>query len=211
MKRLGFGLTAVLLLSITVTTAHASNLLFLSHSILNQISDDERASLRSAVAVALEQHPDRSRSQWSSADGKIEVDIRPIVTYQLDQTSCRKTRFLLRQNGQNAERYLFDLCRSDNGWDISYTPASSFTEEDWGLLDRTLAQALEENEDGQPSSWSNHKSKHSWVVVPASNKIQQGLRCRRTAITIFDHNDQASNGSYRFCREADGNWRRRID
>ena len=125
--------------------------------------------------------------------------------------TCRSSRFTLTREGRAVERYRFDYCRTEHGWDLTHTPASSFCRDDWQLLEQTLKQTLEDNADGEPVSWTNHRSKRSGVLVPTSHEMRSGMRCRQTAVTIFDGKGQSSNGSYLFCRDESGDWNRLID
>ncbi|MEH6470562.1 MAG: hypothetical protein V7752_04865 [Halopseudomonas sp.] len=201
----------LVLASIFTTQALGSNLLFLSHSVLSELSQQDGESLRSAIHHALDQSEDKKTSIWLSDSQQLEVKIQPMASYQYDQKNCRKARFLLSRNNRKLERYQFDYCQEAEGWNIAHTPASSFNKHDWELLGQMLQGALNDNPDGQPSSWTNHKSKNSGVLVPSSSEMRAGKSCRQTAITLFNKHDQASNGSYLFCLESDGSWKRFIE
>lgn len=201
---LGFSLAA---------PASASNLLFLSNSVLSELTSEDAKSLGSSIQQTLDTVEDRSNATWLSEYSKIKASIRPLTTYQqgAEQQTCRKTRFVLARDGRPVERYQFDFCHSDEGWNIAYTPASSFSKDDWKLLEQALQQTLNDNENGEARSWTNHRSKSSGVLVPISNEMRQGKPCRQTAITIFNKQGQASNGSYLFCRDGAGDWSRLVD
>ena len=159
---------------------------------------------------ALDQDVDMAIRQWQAESGKLSARIQPLVSYQQDGTDCRQARVRLDHSDRRGERFQFDFCRNNNGWDISYTPASSFNNDDWSILQQTVQRTLNDNQAGQPSSWTNHKTKHSGVVVASDNEMNGGKRCRQTAISIFDHNGRASNGSYLFCLQQDGSWQRQL-
>lgn len=193
--------------------ASASNLLFLSNSVLSELTSEDAKSFGSAIQQALDTVEDRNNATWLSESSKIKASIRPLTTYQQgsEQNICRKTRFVLARDGSTVERYQFDFCHSKEGWNITYTPASSFSKDDWKILKQTLQHSLNDNENGEASSWTNHRSKSSGVLVPLSNEMRQGKPCRQTAITIFNKQGQASNGSYLFCRDGAGDWSRLVD
>ncbi|RDE24491.1 hypothetical protein DV711_02565 [Motiliproteus coralliicola] len=197
-------------LTATATVAQASNLLFLSNSVLKDLDPQDADSLIAEMQTTLEQAQDFEIRHWQSAYSDLKVRIQPLITYQSNQQQCRAVRIRLTQPMGKDERYQFDYCRNVERWDISYTPAGSFDENDWQLLQRTVQRALNENNNGQPSSWTNHNSKHSGVVVPSTSKMNGGERCRQTAITIFDSHGKSSNGSYLFCLQEDGQWQRRL-
>ncbi|MEH6650942.1 MAG: hypothetical protein V7707_13020 [Motiliproteus sp.] len=202
----------VLSFSVAVPVS-ASNLLFLSNSVLSELTKEDAQSFRSAIQQALDSVEDRDSVTWRSESSSIKASIRPLTTYQLgaEQQTCRRARFVLAHSDRPVERYQFDFCHADEGWNIAHTPASSFNKDDWILLEQTLQHTLNDNENGEASSWTNHRSKSSGVLVPISNEMRQGQPCRQTAVTIFNKQGQASNGSYLFCRDETGDWNRLVD
>ncbi|WP_421863576.1 hypothetical protein [Motiliproteus sp.] len=194
----------------SISLAQAGNLLFLSNSVLTDLDPKDADSLRAELQSSLEQAQDFEIRHWQSEFSDLQARIQPLVSYQKDQQQCRQVRIRIVRSQGKGERYQFDYCRGAERWDISYTPASSFGSDDWELLQRTVQRALNDNTDGQPSSWANHKSKHSGVVVPSASMMNGGERCRQTAITIFDSHGKSSNGSYLFCLQPDGDWQRRL-
>lgn len=83
---------------------------------------------------------------------------------------------------------------------------SSLDKADRAHARRTAAVALENNNVGQTSSWSNPDTGHSGSVTPTRTDYRTGGRCRnyRTTITVDGRTERAIG---RACRQADGTWR----
>lgn len=206
-----FMLLFTLACCVHISAASANNLRFLSHSIITELGTEDVASLRKTFREGLDRVDDRSVVVWQSADSKLTAKMKPLVSFNFHGQACRKAKFLFQYPNRKTESFQFDLCRQAEGWNFSFTPTSHFNNEDWDVLRLSIQQALDDNDDGHAMSWTNHKTKHSGVIVPASVHLFQGQRCRQTAITIFDQNQMSSSGSYKFCQQQGQEWRRVIE
>jgi surface antigen len=209
--RLGINILVIIGMSILVSLpnqASAANVGFLSSSIIAELDSQDTDSLRNTLREALDESEDRETTTWQSSSGKLTVKVKSLLRFTHKERICRKAKFLLEYPNRQSELYQFDLCQVNNNWDVSLTPVSSFNKEDWQLLKQNLQEALATNEDGHASSWTNHKSKRSGVIVPTNTHRYQGKSCRQTAITIFDKDQLSSSGSYTFCKLDTGEWSR---
>ncbi|MGD8934917.1 MAG: RT0821/Lpp0805 family surface protein [Thiogranum sp.] len=86
------------------------------------------------------------------------------------------------------------------------TPAESFTEEDWQLLQHTVDQALNHSARGDRLTWENPASGNSGSVTNIGPSDRDGRKCIRLGI----HNETerlSGNSVASFCRQDDGSWK----
>ncbi|NVK40646.1 MAG: hypothetical protein HWE39_05325 [Oceanospirillaceae bacterium] len=190
------------------TLADASNILFLGNSIFADLSEADTQAIKASVRQALDASPDQSRTVWSNEKGDIKVAVTPKVSYEIDGQPCRRTELRMAGERRANERYLFELCKTDEGWAFSPSPINSFTDQDREIFSAHLQETLESGVDGIPSSWVNPKTGNSAVVVPVRTVPAAGQQCREAAITLMDKRQRTADGRYTFCRGDDGSWAR---
>lgn len=87
------------------------------------------------------------------------------------------------------------------------TPASRLTEQDWSLMHAAHARALDETPDGVETSWQNPDTGNSGSITPLSTQEQGGMVCRDARIINRSQGTSSGDSTYRFCRQADGEWK----
>jgi hypothetical protein len=86
------------------------------------------------------------------------------------------------------------------------TPAQSFNDEDWRLLQQTVEQALNRSDKGDRLTWKNPESGNSGSVSNMGAADQDGRHCIR--LGIYNETEKLSGSSVaRFCRQEDGSWK----
>ena len=86
------------------------------------------------------------------------------------------------------------------------TPAESFTEADWQLLQQTVEQALNQSTRGERLTWENPETGNSGSVTNMGPADQDGRTCIR--LGIHNETERLSGSSVaRFCRQHDGSWK----
>lgn len=86
------------------------------------------------------------------------------------------------------------------------TPAESFTEADWQLLQQTVEQALNKSTRGERLTWENPASGNSGSVTNIGPADQDGRTCIR--LGIHNETERLSGSSVaRFCWQDDGSWK----
>ena len=89
---------------------------------------------------------------------------------------------------------------------LEFSPASSFTEQDFELLKQAGREALDAAADGDTRGWSNPETGAFGTIQPLSTYEHQGTTCRR--VEIFNNSSRASGTSrFDFCRHEDGTWK----
>jgi surface antigen len=89
---------------------------------------------------------------------------------------------------------------------LEFSPASSFTEQDWELMGKTMDEALGKAADGDTRGWNNSQSGAYGTIQPLKTYEARGTTCRRTE--IYNNTGGASGTSrFDFCRQADGTWK----
>ncbi|MGK0499464.1 MAG: surface antigen [Oceanicoccus sp.] len=192
------------------STVQASNLSFLQDSVLASFDKDDAASFKQFIAEALGTLPDKAVKEWHSQHSDLKGKIKPKVSFNANDTRCRRTAFLVARNKQT-EQYHFDVCLQNNKWQVTPTPITSFTKADWVSLGAAGSEALDQAVAGMPFYWFSEKNKNSAVFVPMGIVQSEGRECRDLAISISDKKGRSSNGRYNFCKDSSGLWLREIE
>jgi surface antigen len=96
--------------------------------------------------------------------------------------------------------YAFNLRWLEN------TPAESFTDEDWQLLQDTVVKALNESAKGDRLIWRNPATGNSGSVTNMGSADGDGKTCIR--LGIHNETERLSGSSVsRFCKQDDGGWK----
>lgn len=203
-----FSVSLLLLLSLN---ALAANMRFLKNSVLSELSKDEIRSFKNFVADAMDEIPDKEVAHWKSESSTATGKLKSRFTYTMNATTCRRTIFSLSRENRQPEQYQFDICNKDGKWQIMETPAASFSDTDWDIMNARGLEALAFDSEGQPFTWHNAKTGNSGVIVPMAASHADNKTCRELAISISDKKGLASNGAYTFCRTSGGKWKRVIE
>lgn len=89
---------------------------------------------------------------------------------------------------------------------LKESPVRYFTDEDWRLLKNASQRALEKGQDGETSEWQNPDTDSSGALTPTRSFRQDGSECR-TLIIQTAAAGRTSEGTYDFCKQADGTWK----
>ncbi len=197
------------LLTFGSLTAHAVNVRFMDNSLLTKLGKEEVAQLRQEIATVLDKSPDLEIIDWLSPASGIKVQIKPKLSFKEGTTDCRRTLFRLSKGDGKPEFYRFDICRdAEKKWRVKHSLASDLTAKDLDLLEGTLKEVLDSEDDNRlPASWFNPETKNAGVVVPTLYIQQGSTPCREVAISISNASGGTMDGSYTFCKKA-GNWER---
>ncbi|GGO77025.1 hypothetical protein GCM10011348_05650 [Marinobacterium nitratireducens] len=188
----------------------AANVRFLGNSIFAQLSDKDAAAIKASVAQALDEEPDQSRTVWHNEKGDIRIAITPKLSYELDGQTCRRTELRMAGDHRANERYVFELCKTEQGWAFSPSPLNSYSDKDREIFSAHLQDTLESGVDGVPATWINPQTGNSAVVVPLRTVPAAGKQCREAAVSLIDSRKRTVDGRYTFCRSDDGAWERAI-
>lgn len=188
--------------------AGAYNFSFLGDSIFSDLSEEDTLAIKASVRQALDSAPDESRTVWTNEKGDIKVAITPKLSYQIDGQQCRRTELRMTGERRANERFVFELCKTPEGWAFSPSPINSFTDKDAEIFDAQLQDILETGANGAPVTWINPETGNSAVIVPLKNVPVSGKRCREAAISVMDYKNRSADGRYTFCRGEDGRWTR---
>lgn len=187
---------------------NAANLGFLGDSILAELDQTDIAAFKATIRGSLDAVDDKESITWQSDKNDITILITPQLSYQQGDSNCKRTEFKLSQPGHSNERYLFEICKVDQGWEVSPSPIKSFSKADLNSFTEQFYQVLDTGAYGVPSTWINPKSKNSAVIVPLEEIGTSTSRCRQASVTVIDNKGRTADGSYIFCQGADGSWRR---
>lgn len=189
------------------TSAHvnAEKLDFLKNSILGEFNQADVSSFRKTTLNTLESIDDGVVIQWKGETG-IKGKLQAQFSYQSNKTPCRRVRFAFQNDSKRTEAYKFDICKMQDKWEISSTPATHFTNDDWKRFQDELTYSLNHVSDDNPMSWVEKKSGVSGVFVPLSTTTKDGQVCRDIAISIIDSKGRTSDGHYQFLLQADKTW-----
>lgn len=196
------------LLFVTIP-ANAGRYDFITDSILTNLSQQDIQSFRQIAYKTLETVDDKKVILWQGESG-VKGKLLAQFSYQSAGLPCRRVRFAFQDTEKLTEAYKFDICKSDTGWEIIATPASSFTNDDWQRFGEELDYSLNNVKNGSPVSWVSEKSGISGVFVPLSTETKDHKTCRNIAISLIDRAGRTSDGNYRFCQQADHSWARII-
>lgn len=197
-------ITALLLMT---AQANAGKLDFLKDSILTTLTEQDIKSFHQATYKTLETVDDKQVVFWQGESG-IKGKLLAQFSYQSAEIPCRRIRFAFQDSDKLTEAYKFDICKQSDGWKIVATPASSFTNKDWQRFDEELDYSLNNVSNGSPVSWVAATSGVSGVFVPLSTETKNQKTCRNITISLIDRQGRTSDGSYRFCQQADHSWTR---
>lgn len=187
------------------------SLRFLIDTSLAPLPADQAQGLQQQLDQSLNQLDDRQQQLWQSEDGTTKASIEPLLSYFNGDQRCRKTELRLQHQGLPEQLFRFELCQQSDGWKMQSTPASQFNDEDWLLLKKSLQQTLNDNDNQQASSWKNLQTHNGGTITPISQQMVSGLSCRRADIELTNIDDQSFHGSYLFCRNKQGRWRRQVE
>lgn len=190
--------------------SNAANLKFLDTSLMSQLSDADIKSFKQDVGAALSKTPDQEIIHWSSKTSGIQIQVKPKLSFAEGTSECRRTLFKLSKAEAKPEYYRFDICRNaGQTWQVRDSLISKLSDEDWKLLEGTVAEVLDSDKDNKiPASWFNPVSKGAGVVVPVAYAPQGGVPCREIAISIINSNGGTMDGTYTFCKKGD-TWERK--
>lgn len=82
---------------------------------------------------------------------------------------------------------------------LKYSPAASFTAEDFKMLQETGKKAVDDNADGKTSSWKNSQSGNSGSITPLDSSTIDGNHCRRVKF-INRAKENYSESTFTFCK-----------
>lgn len=194
-------------LLLTTLQVHAGRYDFITNSILTDLSEQDIESFHQTAYKTLETVDDKKVILWQGKSG-IKGKLLAQFSYESDSLPCRRVRFAFQDTEKLTEAYKFDICKSEAGWEIVATPASSFTKADRQRFDEELTYSLNNVKNGSPVSWVTEKSGISGVFVPISTETKDQKTCRNMAISLIDKQGRTSDGNYRFCQQADHSWTR---
>lgn len=88
---------------------------------------------------------------------------------------------------------------------LKYSPVSDFSETDFELLQKTGVSAINNNDNGQASTWQNPETGHYGSIKPLDRKTIDNMPCR--TVVIENHTKQRSGQSkFTFCK-VDNKWK----
>ena len=184
-------------------TSQAAGLRFLNNTVLADLTSEEVTSFKTTIRKALDKAPDAKVIKWQSPTAKKAGKILPKFSYQTNGVQCRRTLFQLSEEVEGRkENYRFDICQNATGWEVVAAP-SKLSKDNLRLAVAFLNKALDHQEVGQPASWVAADAENSAVVVPLSETENN---CRSAAISLGDKAGRRSDGQYRFCKNAQGDW-----
>jgi surface antigen len=201
----------IALLALLPLVAQAASLAFLKHSLLEQLTDNDISLLKKEIGTVLNKSPDMKIIRWQSPDSGIAVLILPKLSFHEGTRECRRTLFKFTKGDRKPEHYRFDICKDEKtGWQVSDSLIRRITDEDWRLLEATVAEVLASDEGNKvPASWFNPASKNSGVVVPIASVKRDEKTCRELAISIINPTGGSMDGHYTFCKTAT-TWERQM-
>ncbi len=197
-------LTIIVLYS---TNVGAAGLSILKDSILSDMDGKDIKSLKTEIGLALANAPDKTYVTWESKDGKIQVEIVSKLTYNINETLCRKMSFHFGGASNRPEKYTFDLCNKNGKWEITSSLIRELAESDKDFLKHHIASALESAESNTPHSWHNQQTSRTGIIVSSAPFLIDTVTCRDLAVTVVDKDGNTGEGSYRYCK-LKGKWKR---
>jgi surface antigen len=88
---------------------------------------------------------------------------------------------------------------------LDNAPMTYFTEEDMGMYQDALRQALNEAGDGDTRTWSNPATGASGEITPVRTMGEQDTTCRVMRIRSTARG-YTETGSYKVCKQDGGGW-----
>ena len=207
MKRRILNIVAIALTMGFAQVSSAGVLDFLYDSILAKFSPEEIVSFKAAINKSLNTAPDKKVITWHSDTSLLSGKILPKLSYSNGGVPCRRTLFLLSENGQRKAHYRFDICQVDAEWQVMQSPVSKFEKAEVIALQDVLVSVLNQTDFNQSKAWSDGKSGNSAMITTLTTEKNS---CREVAISLTASNGRSSSGTYLFCKENDGSWKRQL-
>jgi surface antigen len=89
---------------------------------------------------------------------------------------------------------------------LSNAPVRHFTDKDWEILRSTMRETLDNGANGSKVTWRNPDTGNHGTIEPLDTYVQNGLRCRRTAIANYA-GGLSGQGVHSLCKAEDGDWK----
>jgi len=86
------------------------------------------------------------------------------------------------------------------------TVISSFNDEDFKLMTSAIKKALDNNKDGEVTTWKNSETGNAGAIAPANTFEKDGMTCRRIKI-INRSGEKKGKSEFNYCKVADGSWK----
>lgn len=179
----------------------AFNGAFLRSSIYQGMTAQEVELIKAAAKQALGK-ADGDIYTWQHESG-LQGEFEPRFSYSLQGQPCRRLRFVLIREGKKRISH-FDFCQSNGLWQVVESPVAALDNDDWQYFRSELYYVLTHGEDARPVSWVLPSRHASGVFTPLSPAGE----CRTVGISIINAVGVSSDGVYKFCQDAKGNWQR---
>lgn len=83
---------------------------------------------------------------------------------------------------------------------------ASYNDEDLELLKSALKKTLNNNKDGEVTTWKNPETGNAGAIAPANTFEKDGMTCRRIKI-INRAGEKKGKSEFNYCKVADGSWK----
>lgn len=190
-------------------SAVAVNLQFLKDRPISYMSEEAFEEFKTKLIHALDTEADGYVFNWSNPEEDSSARVVFLNTYSLDAGTCRKIKTELHVNNRDG-RSILHICK-DEAWQLRASPISQFSDVAWEILSREVDYTLAEVADGVPNSWIIPVSGITGTLVPVKSEFTDHGLCRHVSVSIHFNTGELVDDVVRFCREPDGNWKRRSE
>ena len=187
----------------------AVNLQFLKDRPISYMSEEAFEDFKTKLIHALDTEADGYIFSWSNLEEDSSARVVFLNTYSLDAGTCRKIKTELHVNNRDG-RSILHICK-DEAWQLRASPISRFSAGAWEILSREVDYTLAEVADGVPNSWIIPTSGITGTLVPVKSEFTDHGLCRHVSVSIHFSTGELVDDVIRFCRDEDGNWKRRSE